>query len=382
MNPSESRRYRFVRPLPRQLGLAALVAAFAGIVGCTSPGMKLSVKPSSGSSEPQPKVHLQSISPELLKTLLRENSEASIPLERIGGKSQPYQLGPQDVLVVTVWDLPEISLPLGNYRSDAATGFVIDDNGEIFFPYVGTIKVSGLSISAVRMILTQKLASFIRNPQVDAKVISFRSKKVYVGGEVRAPFVTNISDVPLTLAEAIHHAGGLLPAADDSRILLSRGSKTWTVDYMNAVATGNGLGQIILQDGDTVYVPNLQDEPVYMLGEVNRPGLTSRPHGRISLARALAEVGGISGSTADARSIYVLRQARAANEVDVFHLDARNPAAMVLADRFPLQARDVVYVDAGTLVRFSRVMNYILPTVSTANGTGLTVVDYRYLRPR
>ena len=188
--------------------------------------------------------------------------------------------------------------------------------------------------------------------------------------------------MPLTLAEAIHHAGGLLPAADDSRILLSRGSKTWTVYYMNAVATGNGLGQIILQDGDTVYVPNLQDEPVYMLGEVNRPGLTSRPHGRISLARALAEVGGISGSTADARSIYVLRQARAANEVDVFHLDARNPAAMVLADRFPLQARDVVYVDAGTLVRFSRVMNYILPTVSTANGTGLTVVDYRYLRPR
>ena len=50
--------------------------------------------------------------------------------------------------------------------------------------------------------------------------------------------------------------------------------------------------------------------------------------------------------------------------MEVFHLDGRNPVSMLLADRFQLQARDVVYVDAGPLVRWSRVMNLIVPTVS------------------
>jgi len=53
-------------------------------------------------------------------------------------------------------------------------------------------------------------------------------------------------------------------------------------------------------------------------------------------------------------------------------LDARNPTAMVLADRFILGPRDIVYVDAGTLVRFNRVMSMLLPTVSTISGAALT----------
>ena len=61
--------------------------------------------------------------------------------------------------------------------------------------------------------------------------------------------------------------------------------------------------------------------------------------------------------------------------MDVFHLDAYNPVAMVMADRFALQPRDVVYVDAGTLVRWNRVVNLLLPTTSLLTTLPTSVAD-------
>ena len=75
-----------------------------------------------------------------------------------------------------------------------------------------------------------------------------------------------------------------------------------------------------------------------------------------------------------------LRQGKAANAVEVFHLDARNPTSMVLADRFRLNPRDIVYVDAGTLVRFSRVMELLLPTVSAVTSAAVAEANVTYLR--
>jgi polysaccharide export outer membrane protein len=68
------------------------------------------------------------------------------------------------------------------------------------------------------------------------------------------------------------------------------------------------------------------------------------------------------------------------NDVDVYHLDARNPTAMVLADLFPLDPRDIVYVDAGTLVRYDRVMNMLLPTINAITSTAISAAEIRYLK--
>ncbi|MBP1625723.1 MAG: polysaccharide export protein [Holophagaceae bacterium] len=355
--------------------ITGLAAALLMCAGCTSPGMKLDIRPKESSPTPQAKVRLQALD-EAAAIAATSTTTSPIPKELLSIKPTPYRVGPQDILLVTVWDHPEITLPLGQYRTDSATGIVVDDFGEAYFPYVGPIKVAGNTVVEIRNILTERLASIIRKPQVDVKILSFRSKKVFVGGEVRNPATLDLTDVPLTLSEAISRAGGMPTTADDGRILLNRGGKTWTLDYQGSLSSGNQVGRLLLQDGDALYIPNTQDEPVYMLGEVLRPGTTARPHGRLSLARALSEVGGISGNNADARSVYVIRQGAKADEVDVFHLDARNPVSMVLADRFPLKPRDVVYVDAGTLGRFNRVMSLILPTVSAANGTISNMIYY------
>ena len=363
--------------------LANLWVALGAILllnACTAPGMKLDVKPGTHATTTQVdglNVTLHPLDPQQVKSRSIEPTSLS---ELMVGKLPSYKIGPQDILLVTVWDHPEITLPLGQYRTDAATGNVVDEDGFLYFPYIGKVAVSGLTTSQVRETLASQLGKTLQRPQVDVKVIAYRSQKIYVSGEVKTPAVYTVTDIPFTLAEAINRAGGFLPTADDSRLILTRGNRSWRLDFQALMTAGNRIGQILLRDGDSLHVPNNMEEPVYMLGELVRPGTMPMNHGNLSLAKALSDAGGIQGISADARSIYVIRQGSAANAVDVYHLDARNPTAMVLADHFPLNARDIVYVDAGTLVRFSRVMNMLVPTISTVTSVGLSAAEIRYLR--
>lgn len=348
------------------------------MIDCVAPGMKLDMKAGAHPATTQVdglSVTLRSIDPQALKTRTIEPNSLG---ELMVGKLPPYRVGPQDILLVTVWDHPEITLPLGQYRTDSASGMVVDEEGFLYFPYIGKVAVAGLTTSQVREAITTQLGKVLQRPQVDVKVIAFRSQKIYVGGEVKTPAVYTVTDVPFTLAEAINRAGGFLPTADDSRLILTRGDHSWRLDFQALMTAGNRIGQILLKDGDSLQVPNSLEEPVYLLGELVKPGTLPMVHGNLSLAKALSDAGGIQGISADARSIYVIRQGGAANAVDVFHLDARNPTAMVQADHFPLNPRDIVYVDAGTLVRFSRVMSMLIPTINAVTTAAVTPGEIRY----
>jgi len=362
-----------------QFGLA--LGALLTLSACTAPGMKLNVKPGRQESTTQMDGLNVTLRPLNQETLAKQRPMEVDPTATellMTEKAPAYRIGPQDALLVTVWDHPEITLPLGQFRQDTASGIIVDETGQIFFPHVGSLKVEGMSTTQVRDALTTRLSRVLQNPQIDVKVIAFRSQKVYVGGEVKAPAVYNVTDVPFTLSEAINRAGGFLPSADDSRLILTRGKKAWSLNFQALLTSGNRIGQILLKDGDSLQIPNHLEYPVYMLGELSKPGSMPMLHGNLSLAQALTQAGGILGGSADARSIYVIRQANATNAVDVFHLDARNPTAMVLADRFPLNARDIVYVDAGTLVRFSRVMGLLLPTVTAVTQTASAMAQTHY----
>jgi polysaccharide export outer membrane protein len=353
------------------------------VVGCRAPGMKLDMHANRHETPEQVgdlSLTLHSVTPQLVGTLASKPPTAVDLTGLIPEKVQPYRIGPQDVLLVTVWDHPEISLPMGPNRSDTSYGNLVDEDGTMFFPYVGRIKVSGLTTAEVRQALTAQLEKSLRNPQVDVKVLVYRSQKVYVGGEVRNPAVYTVTDVPFTLAEAVNRAGGFLPTADDSHMVLTRGSQSWKLNFQALMAMGNQLGQIILKDGDTLQIPSTTEDPVYVMGELVRPGNIPLTHGRLSLAKALSEAGGIQPLSSDATSIYVIRAGNTASGVDVYHLDGRNPASMVLADKFALNPRDIVYVDAGSLVRFSRVMSMILPTITAVTSAAQTTADVRYLK--
>lgn len=281
-----------------------------------------------------------------------------------------YKLGPGDIVSVIVWDHPELTIPAGSFRSAEQSGTVVTEDGNIFFPYAGVLKVAGKTTSEVRAMLAGKLAKYIEKVQVDVRIVAFRSKQVYVVGEVAKPGIQPITDVPMTVLEAVNRSGGFTPEADHSRVLLTRRGKTYLVDIQAMYDQGSVEQNALLEHGDIVNVADRSYNKIFVLGEVTKPGSLVMNKRRSTLAEALGDVGFVNQNTSDPRWIYVMRGDSETPEL--FHLDSRLPDAMLLADRFPLRPRDIVYVDAAPVVRWQRVIANILPTATMLESTSLT----------
>ncbi|MEF8698564.1 MAG: polysaccharide biosynthesis/export family protein [Candidatus Accumulibacter sp. UW26] len=281
-----------------------------------------------------------------------------------------YRLGPGDIISIIVWDHPELTIPAGSFRTAEQAGTVVTEDGTIFFPYVGVIKVQGKTTSEVREILAAKLAKYIERVQLDVRMVSFRSQQVYVVGEVTRPGIQQVTDVPMTVLDAVNRAGGFTAEADFSRVLLTRRGTTYLVDIQAMYDYGATDQNVLLEQGDIVNVADRSYNKVFVLGEITKPGSLVMNRKRSTLAEALSDAGYIYQNTADPRWIYVMRGNT--DTPELFHLDSRLPDAMLLADRFPLRPRDIIYVDAAPIVRWQRVIANILPTATMLDLTSRT----------
>jgi polysaccharide export outer membrane protein len=295
-------------------------------------------------------------------------------VRQFSSRPSAYVVGPADVLQIIVWDHPELAMAQGGQAAtapraaDAPQGIVVDEDGYIQFPYAGRIKAAGLSMSEIQVRLIAALSKFYSSPQVTVRIASFRAKQVYIDGEVHAPGMQLLNDVPMTLTEAIGRAGGFTPDADQGRLSLIRDGHSYSLDMRGMIAHGENPSNVMLRRGDVLRVMTREDSGVFVMGEVNKP-VTAIPKqdGRLTLADALSQAGSFNASTSDPKQLYVVRGAQAGHP-EIFHLDARSPVSMILASRFQLEPNDVVYVDASNLVRVSRVLALLLPAI----GTGLT----------
>jgi polysaccharide export outer membrane protein len=222
----------------------------------------------------------------------------------------------------------------------------------------------------VRTLLSAKLAKYIEKVQLDVRMVAFRSQQVYVVGEVAKPGIQQVTDIPMTILEAVNRAGGFTPEADYSRVLLTRRGTTYLVDIQAMYDYGATEQNALLEQGDIVNVSDRSYNKIFVLGEIAKPGSLVMNKKRSTLAEALSDAGYINQNTSDPRWIYVMRGNT--DTPEVFHLDSRLPDAMLLADRFPLRPRDIVYVDAAAVVRWQRVIANILPTATMLNLTSQT----------
>ncbi len=110
--------------------------------------------------------------------------------EEFVAKPTGYIIGVGDVLQIIVWDHPELTMPAGQFRDAETSGQQVGDDGYIFYPYVGMVKAAGMNVAALRDVLTERLSTYIQDPQLDVRVIGFRSKRVYMVGEVNTPGVS------------------------------------------------------------------------------------------------------------------------------------------------------------------------------------------------
>ncbi|PTB20574.1 sugar ABC transporter substrate-binding protein [Trinickia symbiotica] len=356
------------------IGCAALLSA-CGV----APGMRMTDNPtlpvSSGTAQTPPvtlPVTIEDITIDLIKELNSgtKNGESD-QIRSLVAPAHPYLLGPGDVLQITVWDHPELAAAMGAQQqtttrpSDPGQGFVIDEAGDLQFPYVGTFHVAGLTVQQVQQRLRGLLSMPGRyvNPQVTVRVESYRSNQVYVDGEVRTPGAVPINDVPMTLYEAINRAGGFTANADESQVKLVRNGVSYPLDLVGMIARGQNPADIILKKGDLLRVSTRNDNGAYVLGEVNKP-TTAVPtiNGELTLSEAISQAGSINPASADAAQIFVIRGSLG-GKPQVYHLNARSPVAMVLANQFTLRPKDIVYVDGNGLVRFSRFLTLLLPGI-------------------
>nr|WP_199272329.1 polysaccharide biosynthesis/export family protein [Paraburkholderia acidisoli] len=335
--------------------------------------------PASNASASTPDIAITELNFALLKVFQDERlKQQRAQLELLAGAPQPYTIGAGDVLQIVVWDHPEIAAAMGGSQSQASnrpadpySGFVVDQAGDLTFPYAGTLHVAGLRAEEVQRRLTTALARYFVKPQVTVRMASYRAHEVYVDGEVRNPGVVAVNDVPMSLYEAISRAGGFADSADQSDLVLVRGGSSHRIDLTQMVASGQSPSRLYLKPGDMLHVVARDENDVYVMGEVNKPiSAIPRRTGRITLADAIAQAGSVNASTADAAQMFVIRGALN-GKPEVFHLDGRSPVAMLVAKEFDLQPKDVVYVDGNGLVRFNRVLSLLIPAINAGLTAGL-----------
>lgn len=277
-----------------------------------------------------------------------------------GTPTYQYHLAAQDVLNITVWNHPELNNPAGQLSSDLA-GRPINDEGYFFYPYVGRIRAEGRTAAEVREELTQKLTRYLAEPQVDVSVLSYRGRRAFASGELKNPGPRAITDVPLRVTDLVAQSGGLTEKADLRNSILTRQGVVQPLNLYALYYQGDLSQDVLLREGDIVMIPERRFDKVFVLGEVMEPQSKVMPLGRYTLSEALSDAGGLNQTTSNAAQVYVLR-ATDGGRPQIWHLNAKAPDALILADSFELQPRDVVFVDPAAVTRWSRVLNQILPT--------------------
>lgn len=365
---------------------AGLLALTVALSGCTiTPGH--TVNPTSSRDQDRSEVayRVLEVTPSLLAEIEAFRSERALSQRAPGLRSlaelrqdgYQYRVGPGDIIQVTVWEHPELTNPGNELRTDEAAGRLIDSDGVMFFPYVGAFRAEGMRIADLRDHISDNLRRVIREPQVDVRVISHRSQRVYVTGEVAAPGVVHLDDVPRGILDVVNERGGLTERASNRMGTISRNGETVLVNLHALYASGLPEHNIALEPGDVVHVPDNSEEKVFVLGEAKREGPVPIGRHRMTLTEALAAAEGIEPLSARDSGVFVFRSGAwmdmsiyagedmPSDEALVFALDMSRVDGFLLADRFELLPRDVVYVASTGFARYNRVIQQILPTVST-----------------
>jgi len=276
-----------------------------------------------------------------------------------------YLLGPGDRLEINVFGFEEFTELLE----------VILPDGNITMPLIGSFKAAGKTPAQIQQELTRLLErDYLVDPVVTVALESLRPIVVNVAGEVERPgpiqlnsLTTNLgrnnqgnTDRRLpTVSAAVIAAGGATRRADISQVVLRRSlangqSVATTIDFWQSLRSPAAVQDLLLQDGDSIFVPQLAADAnldpkllarstlapetvrVRVAGEVKRPGeVEVTPESSLSSAVAIAGGPTVDAELGEVRFIRV-------NEQGI--IEEQEVDLSSLTDNYQIQEGDVIYV--------------------------------------
>ncbi|MDV7212859.1 polysaccharide biosynthesis/export family protein [Azotobacter beijerinckii] len=363
--------------LPVHRTLAVILAFTIGLQGCMfSPGQHLDTSDLAHQGPPDsPRFELVPITPRLVATQNAARVVETLPPELTSYAPGPYVIGVGDVLNITVWDHPELTSPAGVQQAPDANGRLVRPDGRLFYPYIGETEAAGLTIEELRNSIAERLARYIESPQVDVAVTRFGGRRVILTGAFGHTGPMPLTTLPMTLPAAVGQAG-VGGGADIARLILKRDGREYRLDLDALNRGGAELDRIYLKDGDQLHLPTNDSRRIFVLGEVVSPGPLSFRSRSMNLTEVIGSVRGLRQETSNPQAVYVIRGVRDLERetAQVFQLDAKSPASMVLAAHFQVEPQDVVYVGAAGITRWNRFISQLFPSASFLN-MGIGVED-------
>lgn len=195
--------------------------------------------------------------------------------------SQDYPLGPGDEVVIRGWGSMDIDIRA-----------VIDRNGTISIPRVGSVQLAGVKAAQAQATVHAAIGRYYRDFELSVTLGQLRSITVYLVGQARKPGAYNLSSLS-TLVSGLFASGGPSETGSLRRVLLKRANETIVeFDLYQFLSKGLKQGDQKLLDGDVIVIPAAHGY-VALTGAVTTPGIYEIRDDKESIEDLLSVAGGL-----------------------------------------------------------------------------------------
>ncbi|MGD0522087.1 MAG: polysaccharide biosynthesis/export family protein [Terracidiphilus sp.] len=288
------------------------------------------------------------------------------PLETLRNFEPPadeeYRLGKGDEIAVDFVGRPELSAKL-----------VIGPDGRITLPLAGDVMLAGQTRTEAARAIESALSSYYSNLAAQVSVTKYTANRVLVLGAVAHPGMITFDGTP-TLLEALSRSGletgtnsgtttvpgKVSQIPERCAIYRGRDQVVW-VELKSLIESGNALADLRLRRDDVIYVPNMAERFISVLGEVQHPGAVPLTN-YSTLASVLAEAGGFTGKAGNKPHIQIVDPAKGTSRVISFN-DVLNPAKSL---EITLKPGEIIFVPQSGFYRATYYLERLSPVTTMA----------------
>jgi len=290
-----------------------------------------------------------------------------------------YIVGPGDMVIVSIWESPPavlfgtVSLNPAASASAHETAFpeqMVSTAGTINIPFVGRVPAAGKTQQEIETEIVHRLTGKANQPYVLVRVTRNTTSAVTVMGEVTSSTRIPLTDRGERLLDALAAAGGVRQPVDKITLQVTRGNQVQALALDTVIR--DPKQNIVLQPGDVI-TALFQPSSFTVLGATAKNEEINFEAQGITLAQALARAGGLQDTRADARAVFIFRfedqkaldwktppQATPEGKVPViYQVDLRDPASFFVAQSFPVNNKDVLYVSNAPAAELQKFLSLV-----------------------